>query len=101
MFNMSVTSPLAVLIRKTQTGLSTWTFSDSDGFTAVSSAGKVITCASVEELRTLYRKFTGWGFKKRSPLKPAVVSAPAPVVYSAPRVSDAECQRIADLYLND
>ena len=100
MFIMSVISPLAVISRKTQTGLSTWTFADTDGtFTASSSAGKVITCASVEELRSLYRKFTGWGFKMRAAVKPAV--APAPVVYSAPRVSDAECQRIADLYLND
>ncbi len=90
---------LAVLNRNTQTGLSTWTFNDTDGiFNAVSSAGKVITCSSVEELRGLYRKFIGWGFKLRK-------SAPAPVrrsfyqacVFNTPaRVTDEECQRIAD-----
>ena len=97
---------LAVLNRNTQTGLSTWTFNDTDGiFSAVSSAGKVITCSSVEELRGVYRKFIAWGFKLRK-------SAPAPVrrsavpfqrsfyqscVYNTPvRVTEEECQRIAD-----
>ena len=61
---MTVITPLAVLTRKTQKGMSSWTFSDADGYTAVSSAGKVITCADLDELRSLYVKFRTWGFKK-------------------------------------
>tara|TARA_R110002049_G_scaffold244850_3_gene418706 strand:- start:475 stop:750 length:276 start_codon:yes stop_codon:yes gene_type:complete len=61
---MTVLSPLAVLTRKTQKGMSSWTFSDADGtYTASSSVGKVITCETVDELRVLYRKFRTWGFK--------------------------------------
>jgi len=64
---MSSTSspPLALLKRNTKAGVSSWTFSDNDGiYTAESSAGKVIRCDSVEELRDLYVKFRRWGFKK-------------------------------------
>lgn len=100
---MTVTSPLAVLSKLTRTGMSYWTFcNDSGAYTASSSDGKVITCDSVEELRSVYSKFIGWGFRKSSPLKRSPAS---PVSYltacnrNAPlRVTEEECERVAALY---
>ena len=100
---MTVTSPLAVLRKSTRTGMSYWTFRNDDGvYTASSSDGKIISCNSVEELRSVYSKFVGWGFRKSSPLK----RVPAPAVSylnacnrNAPlRVTEDECERVAALY---
>ena len=100
---MTVTSPLAVLRKLTRTGMSYWTFCNDDGiYTASSSDGKVISCASVEELRSVYSKFIGWGFRKSSPLKR--VSLPAGSYLTACnrnaplRVTEDECERVAAIY---
>lgn len=103
---MTVTSPLAVLRKLTRTGVSYWTFRNDDGvYTASSSDGKLISCDSVEELRSVYSKFVGWGFRKSSPLK-RVTSQPVPLYpldidgtrNAPPRVTDEECERVAALY---
>ena len=100
---MTVNVPLAVLRKRTRSGTSSWYFRNDDGaYTVTSSDGKLISCDSVEELRSVYLKFVGWGFHKVSEMKPA----PAPGLSylnacnrNVPvRVTEEECERVAALY---